>query len=45
MTELRATRGTAARLLELIVLSGMRLDAVRPARCAEFDLRRPCRCG
>jgi integrase len=25
-------------LLELIVLTGMRLDAVRPARCAEFDL-------
>jgi integrase len=38
MTALRATPGTTARLLELIVLSGMRLDAVRPARCHEVDL-------
>ena len=38
MTELREMQGLPARLLELIILSGMRLDAVRPARCAEFDL-------
>src|SRR6516225_9586805 len=38
MTELRKMQGPSARLLELIILSGMRLDAVRPARCAEFDL-------
>src|SRR6516225_4920118 len=38
MTELRKMQGLPARLLELIILSGMRLDAVRPARCAEFDL-------
>ena len=38
MTELRKMQGLSARLLELIILTGMRLDAVRPARCAEFDL-------
>jgi len=38
MTELRKMQGLPARLLELIVLTGMRPDAVRPARCAEFDL-------
>jgi integrase len=38
MSELRRRDGLPARLLELIVLSGMRLDAVRLARCAEFDL-------
>jgi integrase len=38
MTELRQMQGLPARLLELIILTGMRLDAVRPARCAEFDL-------
>jgi len=38
MAELREMQGLPARLLELIILSGMRLDAVRPARCAEFDL-------
>src|SRR5262247_4248341 len=41
MTELRKTQGLPARLLEMIVLSGMRLDAVRPARCAEFNLGAP----
>src|SRR5262249_61771640 len=38
MTELRKMPGLPARLLELIILTGMRLDAVRPARCAEFNL-------
>src|SRR5262249_53565569 len=38
MTELRKVQGLPARLLELIIHTGMRLDAVRPARCAEFDL-------
>ena len=38
MTELREMQGLPARMLELIILTGMRLDAVRPARCAEFDL-------
>src|SRR5262249_22049916 len=38
MTELRKMQGLPARLLEMIILSGMRLDAVRPARCAEFNL-------
>jgi integrase len=38
MRELRKIQGPPARLLELIILTGMRLDAVRPARCAEFDL-------
>src|SRR5262249_56909563 len=38
MTELRKMQGLPARLLELIILTGMRLDAVRPARCTEFDL-------
>jgi integrase len=38
MAELRKLDGLPARQLELIVLSGMRLDAVRLARCAEFDL-------
>jgi integrase len=38
MRELRNVQGRPARLLELIILTGMRLDAVRPARCAEFDL-------
>src|SRR5262249_9601876 len=37
-TELRKMQGPSARLLELIILTGMRLDAVRPARCAEFNL-------
>jgi len=41
MTELRKMQGLPARLLELIILTGMRLDAVRPARCAEFDLGSP----
>jgi len=41
MTELRKMQGLPARLLELIILSGMRLDAVRPARCAEFNLGAP----
>jgi integrase len=38
MIELRKTQGLPARLLEMIILSGMRLDAVRPARCTEFNL-------
>jgi len=38
MTELQKMPGVPARLLELIILTGMRLDAVRPARCAEFNL-------
>jgi integrase len=38
MRELRKMQGPPARLLELIILTGMRLDAVRTARCAEFDL-------
>lgn len=38
MSELRKMQGLPARLLDLIILTGMRLDAVRPARCAEFDL-------
>jgi integrase len=38
VTELRKAQGLPARLLELIILTGMRLDAVRPARCAEFQL-------
>jgi integrase len=38
MQGLRAIPGTAARLLELLILSGMRIDAVRLARCGEFDL-------
>ena len=38
MTELRKMQGLPARLLELITLTGMRLDAVRSARCGEFDL-------
>jgi integrase len=38
MTELCKMQGLPARLLEVIILSGMRLDAVRPARGAEFDL-------
>src|SRR5262245_4653934 len=41
ITELRKMQGLPARLLEVIVLSGMRLDAVRPARCAEFNLGAP----
>src|SRR5262249_2035858 len=41
MTELRKMQGPSARLLELIILSGLRLDAVRPARCAEFNLGAP----
>ena len=45
MTELRKMQGLPARLLELIILTGMRLDAVRPARCAEFVWLRRCRCG
>ena len=40
MAELRKMQGLPARLLELIILTGMRLDAVRPARCDEFDLPR-----
>ena len=38
MQQLRATPGKAARLLELIILSCMRSDAVRLARFEEFDL-------
>ena len=38
MAALRAHPGTAARLLEFIVLTGMRSDAVRLARFDEFDL-------
>jgi integrase len=38
MRELRKMQGPPARLLELIILTGMRLDAVRTARCGEFDL-------
>jgi integrase len=38
MKKLRAVPGTPARLLELIILSGMRLDAVRLALAGEFDL-------
>ena len=38
MKALRATEGTAARLLELIILTGMRFNAVHAARFAEFDL-------
>ena len=38
MAQLRKMDGLPARLLELIILTGMRLDAVRPARCMEFDL-------
>ena len=41
MTELRKMQGLPARLLELIILTGMRLDAGRPAHCAEFDLGAP----
>jgi integrase len=37
MAALRATSGKAARLLELVILSGMRSDAVRPARLGEFE--------
>jgi integrase len=37
MRELRQLEGLPARLLELIILSGLRLDAVRPALCGEFD--------
>ena len=39
MPVLRAAPDKAARLLELIILSAMRHDAVRPARFDEFDLR------
>ena len=38
MKALRATEGTAARLLELIILTGMRFGAVHAARFKEFDL-------
>ena len=38
MPHLRATPGKAARLLEVIILTGMRTDAVRLARFEEFDL-------
>src|SRR5262249_10252646 len=38
MTELRKMQGLPARLLELIILTGLRLHPGRPARCAEFDL-------
>ena len=38
MKALRATPGAAARQLELIILTGMRADAVRLARFDEFDL-------
>jgi integrase len=41
MAALRATPGTAARMLEMIILSGMRFDAVRPAVCGEFHLGPP----
>jgi integrase len=38
MKVLRATPGTSARLLEMIILTGMRSNAVRFARFDEFDL-------
>ena len=38
MKALRGTEGTAARLLELIILTGMRFNAVHAARFEEFDL-------
>ena len=38
MQVLRDTEGPAARLLELIILTAMRADAVRFARFGEFDL-------
>jgi integrase len=38
MTALRGTPGTSARLLEMIVLTGMRHDAVRMAQIEEFNL-------
>jgi integrase len=38
MRHLRPTPGMTARLLELIVLTGLRSDAVRLARFSEFDL-------
>jgi len=39
MTELRNMQGLPARLLEMIIFTGMRLDAVRTARSGEFDLQ------
>jgi len=41
MAALRATPSTAARMLEMIILTGMRFDAVRPAVCGEFHLGYP----
>src|SRR6516164_8836481 len=41
MAELRTMPGLPARMLEMIILSGMRLDAVRPAVCGEFHLGSP----
>jgi integrase len=38
MAAARAAPGLPARLLEMIVLTGMRFEAVQFARCAEFDL-------
>ena len=38
MPELRSQRGSAARALELTVLTAMRTDAVIGAKPAEFDL-------
>ena len=38
MRHLRPTPGMTARLLELIILTGLRSDAVRLARFSEFDL-------
>jgi integrase len=38
MRALRTMPGYPARLLEMIVLTGMRLNALRPAHCREFDL-------
>lgn len=39
MAALRAMPGLQPRLLELIILTGMRFEAVRAARVGEFDLR------
>lgn len=38
MQRLRTREGTDARLLEMIILSAMRMEAVREARFTEFDL-------
>jgi integrase len=39
MAALRSRRSTAARALELLILTAVRTDAVRCARWVEFDLR------